>query len=82
MTDLEAALRTAYESAGYTVDSVEDNRGQIRVSIQTTSPAVDEIRRITHDVCGDDAVLGFDVTSEALEGDDAVRTVVSFRHRP
>ncbi len=82
MTELQSALRSAYESAGYDVDSVDDNRGQIRVSLQARSPDVGEIRQITSDVCGEDAVLGFDVTSEAIEDDDAVGTVVSFRHRP
>lgn len=82
MSGLEADLRQAFEAAGFEVDGVSDNRGRISVSLRAESPAADELRRITEDACGAEAVLGFDVASEAIEGDDAVGTVVSFRHRP
>lgn len=81
MSDLQAELRRAFEEAGYDVDGVSDNRGRIRVALREVSPAGDDLRRITEDVCGEDAVLGFDVASEATGGEETVGTVVSFRHR-
>lgn len=82
MSQLEVELREAFEEAGYEVDAVGDNRGQIRVALREPSPDPEELRGIVHEICGEDAVLGFDVTSETTAGDDAVGTVVAFRHRP
>lgn len=82
MSQLEVELREAFEEAGYEVDAVGDNRGQIRVALRESSPDPEELRGIVHEICGEDAVLGFDVTSETTAGDDAVGTVVAFRHRP
>lgn len=82
MTEVLEALQTAFESAGYEVDRVSENRDTVRVAIQEDAADAGELRTITEDVCGEAAVLGFDVTHEATESDAAVGTVVSFRHRP
>ena len=82
MTDVAAELRQGYEAAGYDVDQVSENRDTVDVSIQADSADVEELRRIAEDVCGESAVLGFDVTQETSEGDTTVGTVVSFRYRP
>lgn len=82
MSDVRDELTAAFESAGYDVDRVSENRGTLRVAIREDAADAGELREITEDVCGESAVLGFDVTHEATEGDDAVGTVVSFRHRP
>lgn len=81
MSDVTADLRAAFEEAGYAVDGVSDNRGRLRVSLRDGTAPADDLRRITEAVCGADAVVGFDVTSEATPGDEAVGTVVSFRQR-
>lgn len=81
MTDVLAELRTAFESAGYDVDRVSENRGTISVGIREESADASDLRTITNEVCGESAVLGFDVTHETTEADDAVGTVVSFRYR-
>jgi hypothetical protein len=82
MADVVTELRDGYEAAGYDVDQVSENRDTVDVSIQADSADVDELRRIAEDVCGESAVLGFDVAQETSEGDTTVGTVVSFRHRP
>lgn len=81
MTDVLDELRAAFESAGYDVDRVSQNRNTIRVGIREDAADAAELRSITEDVCDESAVLGFDVTHETTEGDDAVGTIVSFRHR-
>ncbi len=81
MSDVTAALSEAYESEGYTVASVTDNRGQLRVALREEGPDVASLRRIARDVCGEDAIVGLDVTAESTAGDE-VQTVVSFRHHP
>jgi hypothetical protein len=81
MSDVTDALRDAYESDGYAVDSVTNNRGRLRVALLEDGPDAETLRRIASDVCGDDAVIGLDVTTESTAGDDAVHTVVSFRYR-
>lgn len=82
MSQLQTDLREAFEAAGFEVDAVGDNRGRIRVALREESADPEALRRITNDVCGDDAVLGFDVSSETTAGEDTVGTVVAFRHRP
>ena len=81
MSDVTDALVEAYELEGYAVDSVTDNRGRLRVRLRENRPDAEVLRRIARDVCGEDAVVGLDVTAESMAGDDAVLTVVSFRHR-
>lgn len=81
MSDVTDELRRAFESAGYEVDRVSENRDSIRIAIREDAADAGELRAIATDVCGEAAVLGFDVTHETTAGDDAVGTVVSFRHR-
>lgn len=82
MADVTARLREAYEAEGYAVDSVTDNRGRLSVAIREDGPDADDLRRIAQEVCGDEGVVGLDVTAESIAGDDVVRTVVAFRYRP
>jgi hypothetical protein len=82
MSDVTADLRSAFADAGYGVDDVTDNRGRIEVSLRDDDAPVDDCRAIVNDVCGADSVVGFDVTSDTTAGDQAVGTVVAFRHRP
>lgn len=82
MSDVGDDLTTTFESAGYDVDRVSQNRDTVRVAIREDAADAGELRTITEDVCGESAVMGFDVTHETTETDDAVGTVVSFRYRP
>lgn len=82
MADLLASLRQAFESAGYEVDQVSENRGTVSVAVRDDAADAADLRAVTEETCGEAAVLGFDVTHETTDGSDAVGTVVSFRHRP
>lgn len=82
MADVRDRLRTAYEAADFDVVRVSENRGTIQIALRSEAADARTLRDLAQDVCGEAAVLGFDVTHETTEGDDAVGTVVSFRHRP
>ncbi len=81
MSDLAEDLRDGYEAAGYTVDRVSQNRDTVEVAIRADDAEPAALRSIAEDVCGASAILGLDVSHETT-GDDAVGTIVSFRHRP
>lgn len=81
MSDVTDRLHESYEAQGYAVDSVTDNRGRLRVVLRADGPEAETLRRIAREVCGEEGVVGLDVTAESTPGDDAVTTVVSFRIR-
>lgn len=82
MSELQDDLRSAYDGEGYDVDDVSVNRDTVRIRLRTASANAADLRTVAHDVVGEDAVLGLDVTTEAVDGSDEMATVVSFRHRP
>jgi len=82
MSEFREALRSAFEERGYDVAEVSENRGRVRVAVRGGDARADELREITAGTVGEDAVFGLDVSTESLEGTDAVGTVVSFQHRP
>lgn len=82
MSDVAEELRRAFESAGYELDRVSENRGTVRVAIREDGADAAALRTVTEEACGESAVLGFDVAHETRADEDAVGTVVSFRHRP
>lgn len=81
MTELVGKLRDAFEEQGYEVSNVSQNRDKYRIDLLEERANAPELRTITEDSVGKDAVLGFDVTTESVDGADGVHTVVSFRHR-
>ena len=81
MSDLTAQLRNAFESEGYDVGEVSTNRDRVRVALIEEGAEADALRAIVHDTVGEEGVLGLNVTTENVEGQDAVQTVVSFRDR-
>jgi hypothetical protein len=82
MSGLEDELETAFETAGYEVGDVSRNRDQYRVALFEEGAQADELRSVTYDVVDEDDVLALNVSAESVEGQDAMGTVVSFRHRP
>ncbi|MFB6180094.1 MAG: hypothetical protein ABEI77_10265 [Halorientalis sp.] len=82
MSELQARLRTAFEGDGYDVGEVSTNRDKFRVVILDEEAAAADLRSITKDVVGDDRLLALNVTTESVDGQDQMGTVVSFRHRP
>jgi hypothetical protein len=81
MPEQLAALREAYEDHGYDVADVSDNRGQVRIALLEERPEADTLREVLYGVVEESDILGPNVTTEATEGADGVRTVVSFRRR-
>ncbi|MHC3437798.1 hypothetical protein ACYJ1Y_06745 [Natrialbaceae archaeon A-gly3] len=73
-------LQEAFETQGYDVTNVTENRDRVNVSIREADAAADELREIVHDVVGD-GVLGLKVTNESVDGGEVLGTVVSFRSR-
>lgn len=80
MDDITTALREALEEAGYEVSETSVNRDRVRVSVLDPEASGGELRDITHDVVGEENVLGLDVTTESTEN-QTPSTVVSFRYR-
>mgnify|MGYP006279953385 CR=1 FL=1 len=81
MSDVEDDLRAAFASEGYEVGEVSSNRDRVRIVLLTESGEADRLRAVVHETVGEDGVLGLNVTTESVEGQDAVQTVVSFRNR-
>ncbi|MEF8784895.1 MAG: hypothetical protein V5A45_03100 [Haloarculaceae archaeon] len=81
MSDVMEKLRTTFEDNGYEVGEVTTNRDRVRVALLTEGAQADQLREIVHGTVGESNVLGLNVTTESVEGQDAVRTVVSFRNR-
>lgn len=81
MSELRAALETAFEDAGYEVVTVSENRGQIRVQLLDETAAAEELRPILYDTVAESEVMGLNITSESIEGGNEMVTVVAFRRR-
>lgn len=82
MDDILTTLREAYEEHGYDVDDVTRNRSQVRVVLRDERPEADDLRTIAHDAVDEDDVLGLEITTESVDGQDRMATVVTFRYRP
>jgi hypothetical protein len=80
MDELVAELREAYEAAHYDVNETSVNRDRVRITIMDPEASADALRSTTLKVVDEDDILGFDVTTESLDGNE-VSTVVSFRYR-
>ncbi len=81
MEELKSELRAEFESQGYDVAEVSANRDRVRVAVLDEEASADDLRSITHTVVDESDVLGLNVTTEALDGQDDIATVVSFRYR-
>lgn len=81
MAELDADLETAFESEGYDVAEISHNRKQVRVEILDDEASAEDLRAITDGVVDEDDVLGLDISTESVEGQNEMTTVVSFRYR-
>ena len=79
MADLSDELTTAYEDEGYDVSEVTTNRDRVRV-VLVGEVGAESARSIVHSVLGEEPRFGVNVTTEALDSQDDVSTVVSFRN--
>ena len=81
MSAVGEELRDAFESAGYDGGEVSTNRDRVRVALQVEGAKAHRLRDVVTDTVGEDSVMGLNVTTESVEGQDAVQTVVTFRNR-
>ncbi len=81
MADITADLEAAFESQGYDVAEVSQNRKQIRIAVLDDEASGEELRGLTYDVVDESDVLGLDISTESAENQEDVTTVVSFRYR-
>ena len=82
MSELHDELRTAFEDSGYDVGEVSRNRETVRVVVLDEDAEAVDLRSIATTVVDEDDVLALNVTTESVDGQDRMGTVVSFRHRP
>lgn len=82
MSNIETQLRSAFEATEYDVSDVTVNRRQVRVAIRQPDAEADALRAIVDEAVGEENVLGLDVATESVDGQDALGTVVTFQQRP
>lgn len=81
MEEPATALREGFEDAGFDVTEASVNRGQIRVVLLTEHADASELESIVRSTVDESDLLGVNVTTEAIDGRDAIGTVVSVRRR-
>jgi hypothetical protein len=81
MSEITDDLRDAFEAEDYEVGEVSTNRDRVRVALIVEGAEADTLRGIVHETVDEENVMGLNVTTENVEGQDAVQTVVSFRDR-
>ncbi|MDR5673020.1 Uncharacterized protein AArcCO_0169 [Halalkaliarchaeum sp. AArc-CO] len=81
MTELQTALRETFETNGYDVAEVSVNRDRVRIVVLEGDASADDLEALTHEVLDPEETLGLNVTTETIDGQDVVGTVVSFRRR-
>lgn len=82
MTDIDAALRDAFEHTDYDLGDVAVNRQQVRVPVLQEGADPDALRAVIEEALGTDAVVSATVSTETIDGEDTIGTVVSFQYRP
>ena len=82
MTDIDAALRDAFEHTDYDLGDVAVNRQQVRVPVLQEGADPDALRAVIEEALGADAVVSATVSTETIDGEDTIGTVVSFQYRP
>jgi len=82
MTDIQTRIRSAFDATEYDVSDVTVNRRQVRVTVREADAEADALRAVVDEAVGEEEVIGLDVTTESVGGQDALGTVVTFRQRP
>lgn len=82
MTDIDAALRDAFEHTDYDLGDVAVNRQQVRVPVLQEGADPDALRAVIEEALGADSVVAPTVSTETIDGEDTIGTVVSFQYRP
>lgn len=82
MTDTVATIRDAFEHTDYDLGDVAVNRQQVRVPVLREGADPDALRAVIEEALGVDAVVGLTVSTETIDAEDTIGTVVAFQHRP
>lgn len=82
MTDIAAEIRDAFEHTDYDLGDLGVNRRQVRVAVLQEGADPAALRAVIEEALGADTVVGLTVSTETIDGEDAIGTVVSFQHRP
>lgn len=80
MSSESSAVVTALEKAGHEVADVTQNRTLTRITIFDESAEADDLSAIVTDALTDEP-LALNVTTEAVDSDDTLGTVISIRQR-
>jgi len=81
MDDQLQLLQETFEADGYDVLDITRNRTQIRVVLDEDRADAEQLRSITDRVFDESELLGVNITTESVEGQDGMNTVVSCRVR-
>jgi len=81
MSDVTDAVRDAFEHTDYDLGDVSVNRSMVRVPVLQEGADPDALRAIVEEALGADEIRTSDVTTETLDADDTVGTVVTVRRR-
>lgn len=82
MTAIHEALQEAFAHTDYELGTVAVNRQQVRVPILEEGADPEALQAVVEEALGADAVVAATVTTETIDGEDTIGTVVSFQHRP
>ncbi|MFP4218655.1 MAG: hypothetical protein ACLFR6_07450 [Salinarchaeum sp.] len=74
-------LIAAFDDAGFEVADLSHNRNLIRITLTDETAQADDLRAVVEEALGEDAAMGLNVATEAIDGGDTMGTVVSFRVR-
>ncbi|MEF8825755.1 MAG: hypothetical protein V5A34_03795 [Halapricum sp.] len=75
------SLQDAFEDNDYDVLEVSRNRSQVRVVLGEGGAEAADLRSVTYEGIDEADVLGVNVTTESVEGQDGMNTVVTVRMR-
>lgn len=75
------SLQDAFEDNDYDVLEITRNRTQIRVVLRDEAAEAADVRSVTDEAIDEADLLGVNVTTESVEGQEGMNTVVTCRMR-
>lgn len=75
------SLQDAFEDNDYDVLEISRNRTQIRVVLRDEAAEAADVRSVTDEAIDEADLLGVNVTTESVEGQEGMNTVVTCRMR-
>lgn len=75
------SLQDAFEDNDYDVLEITRNRTQIRVVLRDEAAEAADVRSVTDEAIDEADLLGVNLTTESVEGQEGMNTVVTCRMR-